>query len=146
MTQPCRSCGATEFASFCDLGIAPASNAFLRADQLSEPEPFFPLHARVCRSCFLVQLEQFHAPAEIFSDDYAYFSSFSDDWLAHAQAYVEEMRQRLGLGAHTLVIEIASNDGYLLQYFKAAGVPTLGIEPSLNVAEVVTLLDQLIAT
>ncbi len=96
-------------------------------------ERFYPLHAWVCESCFLVQLEEFETPEHIFSDDYAYFSSFSDSWLAHSKAYVEMMTERFGLGKQSFVVEIASNDGYLLQYFVQQGVPVLGIEPAANV-------------
>ena len=98
-------------------------------------EPFYPLHAFVCENCFLVQLEEFQQPEAIFSD-YAYFSSYSDSWLAHARDYAAAVRQRFGLDAKRLVVEIASNDGYLLQYFKADGIPILGIEPAANVAGV----------
>ena len=97
-------------------------------------EPFYPLHAYVCEKCFLVQLEEFEPPERIFTDDYAYFSSYSDSWLAHAKAYTEAMVARFGLGPSSFVVEIASNDGYLLQYFVAQGVPVLGIEPAANVA------------
>jgi len=98
-------------------------------------EPFYPLHAYVCGSCFLVQLDEFESPQRIFGDDYAYFSSYSDTWLDHARRYTERMIERFGLGAHSQVIELASNDGYLLQYFKKNGIPVLGIEPASNVAE-----------
>jgi 2-polyprenyl-3-methyl-5-hydroxy-6-metoxy-1,4-benzoquinol methylase len=97
-------------------------------------EPFYPLHAYVCTSCWLVQLQMYETGEHIFSD-YAYFSSFSDSWLAHAKAYTEKMRERFGLGTKSLVVEIASNDGYLLQYFKGAGIPVLGVEPAANCAE-----------
>ncbi|WP_347258889.1 class I SAM-dependent methyltransferase [Methylocaldum sp.] len=131
----CRSCGDKLTESFCDLGMSPPSNAYLTADRLDKAEAFFPLHAYVCKKCLLVQLEQFQAPEEIFSD-YAYFSSYSESWLAHCKAYTELMRARFGLNSRSQVIEIASNDGYLLQYFKAAGIPVLGIEPAANVANV----------
>jgi SAM-dependent methyltransferase len=131
----CRSCGEKLTESFCDLGMSPPSNAYLPADRLNKAEAFFPLHAYVCAKCLLVQLEQFQAPEEIFSD-YAYFSSYSDSWLAHCKDYTEQMRARFGLGAGSQVVEIASNDGYLLQYFKGAGIPVLGIEPAANVARV----------
>lgn len=136
MVQPCRSCGGDEMSSFCDLGSSPASNAFLSEEQLSQAEAFFPLHARVCHRCFLVQLEQFHRPEEIFSDDYAYFSSYSDTWLNHAAAFAEMMIGRFGLNDRSFVVEIASNDGYLLQYFKRRAIPVLGIEPTANTAQV----------
>lgn len=131
----CRSCGAPLTISFCDLGMSPPSNAYLTAEQLNRMEPFFPLHALVCDTCFLVQLEQFQSPGEIFSD-YAYFSSKSDSWLAHCKAYSDAVTSRFKLGAASQVVEVASNDGYLLQYFKAKGVPVLGVEPAANVAEV----------
>ena len=115
--------------------MSPLSNAFLNADQLNAMEPFYPLHAWVCDKCFLVQLEEFESPAHLFSD-YAYFSSYSDTWLAHARDYVERVIQRFGFGPQTRVVELASNDGYLLQYFKASGIPVLGIEPAVNVAKV----------
>jgi SAM-dependent methyltransferase len=115
--------------------MSPPSNAYLEVDRLQAAEVFFPLHAYVCEQCKLVQLEQFQAPAEIFSD-YAYFSSYSESWLRHAQRYVEAMISRLGLGGSSTVVEIASNDGYLLQYFVQQGIPALGIEPAANVAEV----------
>jgi SAM-dependent methyltransferase len=104
-------------------------------DQLGDAEPFYPLHAFVCEECFLVQLEEFESPQEIFSD-YAYFSSYSDSWLAHCKAYTDQMQARLALDSSNLVIEIASNDGYLLQYFAADEIPVLGIEPAANVAAV----------
>ena len=131
----CRSCGAPLRHSFCDLGLSPLSNAFLEEAQLSEPERFYPLHARVCAECLLVQLEQIELPERIFSE-YAYFSSYTDSWLAHAGRYVEAIIPRLGLGPASRVVELASNDGYLLQYFVRRGVPVLGVEPAANVARV----------
>lgn len=110
------------------------SNNYLTGQQLSVMEKFYPLHAFVCQQCKLVQLEEFESPAEIFSE-YAYFSSFSDSWLKHAQRYVEMMIQRFGFNAKSQVVEIASNDGYLLQYFKKRGVPVLGVDPAANVAK-----------
>jgi SAM-dependent methyltransferase len=130
----CRFCGAPLELSFADLGMSPLSNSYLRAEQLDRMEPFYPLHAWVCASCFLVQLEQFETPQRIFGDAYAYFSSYSDTWLAHCAAYTEAMIARFGYGAGSLVVEIASNDGYLLQYFAKRGVPVLGVEPAANVA------------
>jgi len=132
----CRFCQATLEETFCDLGMSPLSNAFLDAQRTQQMEPFYPLHAYVCGSCFLVQLQEFESPQHIFAEDYAYFSSYAQTWLDHARAYVEYMRQRFGYGGSSQVVEIASNDGYLLQYFKAAGVPVLGIEPAENVAKV----------
>lgn len=137
MTQDrtCRSCGAALEHSFCDLGMSPPSNAYVRPENANRMEAFYPLHAYVCSECFLVQLEQFQTPDEIFSD-YAYFSSYSESWLAHCNAYTEMMIDRFSFDARSQVIEIASNDGYLLQYFKARGIPVLGIEPAANVAKV----------
>ena len=129
----CRLCGAPLRQTFCDLGVAPLSNAFLEASQLNAMERFYPLHAWVCDQCLLVQLEEFETPERIFSD-YAYFSSYSDTWLRHAEDYVAAMLARFDLGPQSRVVEIASNDGYLLQYFRRRGVPVLGIEPAANVA------------
>jgi 2-polyprenyl-3-methyl-5-hydroxy-6-metoxy-1,4-benzoquinol methylase len=131
----CRFCGTPLKLSFADLGMSPPSNSFLEAEALNRMERFYPLHAWVCEKCFLVQLEEFETPEQIFSD-YAYFSSYSESWLAHAEAYTQMMTARFGLGASSFVVEIASNDGYLLQYFVAQGVPVLGIEPAANVAAV----------
>jgi SAM-dependent methyltransferase len=131
----CRFCDSSLHRTFCDLGASPLSNSYLTASQLGAMERFYPLHAYVCESCFLVQLAQFESPESIFAE-YAYFSSYSDSWLAHSRAYVEAMIARFGFDAASQVIEIASNDGYLLQYFQARGVPVLGIEPAANVAGV----------
>lgn len=131
----CRVCTASA-VPFLDLGASPLSNGFLRGEQLAEMEPFYPLTVYVCPECFLVQLPRTETPARIFSNDYAYFSSYSESWLAHARAYCEAMIPRLGLSRSSRVVEVASNDGYLLQYFAAAGVPVLGIEPAANVADV----------
>jgi SAM-dependent methyltransferase len=131
----CRFCGAPLAESFADLGMSPISNAFVRAAQAERMEPFYPLHAWVCGKCFLVQLEQFEPPQAHFSGDYAYFSSYSDSWLEHARRYVEMAIGRFGLGGASRVVEIASNDGYLLQYFVKAGIPSLGVEPAANVAQ-----------
>jgi 2-polyprenyl-3-methyl-5-hydroxy-6-metoxy-1,4-benzoquinol methylase len=116
-----------------DLGMSPLANAYLTAEQLHQMEPFYPLRVYVCERCWLVQLEAFTAPESIFSD-YAYFSSYSDSWLQHARAYVEMAVERFSLTATSHVVEIASNDGYLLQYFVARGIPVLGIEPAENIA------------
>ena len=132
----CRFCASPLEATFCDLGMSPLSNSFLKPEQLARHEPFYPLHAWVCGKCFLVQLEEFEPPEHIFSNEYAYFSSYSDTWLEHSRRYVEEMSRRFALGAKSLVVEIASNDGYLLQYFVQRGVPVLGIEPAANCARV----------
>jgi 2-polyprenyl-3-methyl-5-hydroxy-6-metoxy-1,4-benzoquinol methylase len=130
----CRFCASPLEVSFCDLGMSPLSNSFLKPEQLALHEPFYPLHAWVCGKCFLVQLEEFEPPEHIFSGEYAYFSSYSDTWLEHSRRYVEEVSRRFALGAKSLVVEIASNDGYLLQYFVQRGVPVLGIEPAANCA------------
>ena len=134
-TKGCRFCGTDLRVTFCDLGMTPLSNSFLVEDELQRMEKFYPLHAYVCESCLLVQLEKFESPEQIFTD-YAYFSSYSETWLAHAKAYAEQMVNRLGLSPSSRVVEIASNDGYLLQYFQQAGIPVLGIEPAENVARV----------
>lgn len=128
----CRFCGEVLVHSFIDLGISPLANNYLKSYQLSSMEPFYPLHVFVCGRCLLVQLEEFESPDRIF-DDYAYFSSYS--MLEHAKNYVEMAVPRFGLNEKSRVVEIASNDGYLLQYFAAKGVPVLGIEPAANVAE-----------
>ncbi|MBA2245988.1 MAG: class I SAM-dependent methyltransferase [Gemmatimonadetes bacterium] len=131
--QRCRFCAHPLAHSMVDLGMSPLSNAYLRAEQLQEMERFYPLHALVCERCFLVQLGEFESPERIFSD-YAYFSSFSDSWLRHARDYVAMISERLRLGRESRVVEIASNDGYLLQYFAQKEIPVLGIEPAANVA------------
>jgi predicted TPR repeat methyltransferase len=131
----CRFCGAALRQSFVDLGMSPLCQKHLRADQLSQMEPFYPLHARVCEQCFLVQVEDVVPPEEIFGDGaYAYFSSYSTSWLEHARRYVETMVRRFALKPDDLALEIASNDGYLLQYFQQAGLRALGIEPASNTA------------
>jgi SAM-dependent methyltransferase len=129
----CRFCDAALAEVFVDLGMSPLSNSYLRAEDLPRPETFYPLCTYVCGSCFLVQLPEAASPEEIFGD-YAYFSSYSDTWLRHAETYVERAADRFGLGPGHQVIEIASNDGYLLQYFQRRGVPVLGVEPARNVA------------
>ncbi len=131
----CRFCEKILNHTFADLGTSPLSNAYLTEADLSQGEIFYPLKAEVCSSCLLVQLPKFVAPESIFSD-YLYFSSYSDSWLAHSKRYVEMMLARFKLKSSHTVIEIASNDGYLLQYFKAAGIPVLGVEPATNVAAV----------
>jgi 2-polyprenyl-3-methyl-5-hydroxy-6-metoxy-1,4-benzoquinol methylase len=130
----CRFCTANLTEVFADLGMSPLSNAFVPADRASQMEPFFPLTAYVCTECLLVQVPEFEAPENIFSATYAYFSSFSDTWLAHVKRYVEAMADRYAIGADSRVVEIASNDGYLLQYFVERGVPVLGVEPAANCA------------
>ena len=131
---PCRFCGTKLERSFVDLGVSPLSNAFVDPEALRRGEMFYPLHAFVCEGCLLVQLEQFERPENIFSD-YAYFSSYSQSWLDHCRSYVERVSERFGLGEESLVVELASNDGYLLQYFVERGIPVLGVEPAANVAE-----------
>ncbi|ACK67303.1 C-methyltransferase [Rippkaea orientalis PCC 8801] len=133
----CRFCHKLLEHTFVDLGISPISNDFLRQDQLYLAEKFYPLHAYICTNCFLVQLDEVESPKHIFGDgDYAYFSSYSVSWLQHAQAYSELMIQRFGFNESSQIIEVASNDGYLLQYFAKKGIPVLGIEPAANVAKV----------
>ena len=129
----CRFCGAPLGTTFADLGVSPLANSYLKPDRLDRMEPFYPLHAFVCDECLLVQLEEFESPEAIFGD-YAYFSSYSDSLLAHAKAYCEAMAKRFGIDASKRVVEIASNDGYLLRNFVEMGVPVLGIEPAANVA------------
>lgn len=131
----CRFCAAPLQHSFVDLGMSPPCQNHITPSQLNAMEAFYPLHAYVCDKCWLVQLEEFVAPADIFSE-YAYFSSYADSWVAHAKHYCDMMIERFGIGSQSKVAEIASNDGYLLQHFKARGVPVLGIEPAANVARV----------
>lgn len=131
----CRFCGTTLRQTFVDLGMSPLCESYLSANQLNQMEPFYPLHVHVCGRCFLVQLQEYVSPEHIFSD-YAYFSSYSDSWLAHAKAYAGLMTDRFNLNTNSLIIEVASNDGYLLQYFVAKQIPVLGIEPAANVAPV----------
>jgi len=126
----CRFCATQLSQVFLDLGAAPPSNSFLTAADLNGPEVYYPLKLYTCPDCRLVQVDEYKRSAEIFSSGYVYFSSYSSTWLAHAKAYVEATLPRLGLGPQSLVMEIASNDGYLLQYVREAGVPALGIEPS----------------
>jgi 2-polyprenyl-3-methyl-5-hydroxy-6-metoxy-1,4-benzoquinol methylase len=130
----CRFCRSDLRHTFVDLGMSPLSNAYLRHEQLNQMERFYPLHARVCSQCFLVQLEQFECPERIFGD-YAYFSSYSDSWLQHVSEYAQGMSKRFELDSTSLVVEVASNDGYLLQYFQRMGIPVLGVEPAQNVAQ-----------
>ncbi|MBA2127604.1 SAM-dependent methyltransferase [Hyphomicrobium methylovorum] len=134
-TTSCRLCGSTADKTFVDLGMSPLCETFLAHDQLDRMEPYYPLRVMVCGECFLVQLKEYVSPHEIFHE-YAYFSSFSTSWVAHAKRYVEMITERLGLGAQSLAVELASNDGYLLQHFAPLGVPVLGIEPAANVADV----------
>ncbi len=131
----CRFCKSRLEHTFVDLGASPLCQSFLSADQLNHMEPFYPLNVYVCGSCFLVQLQEYVAPQNIFSD-YLYFASFSDTWLAHVKTYTDQMVKRFPITEKSLVVEIASNDGYLLQYFLEKNVPVLGIEPAANVAAV----------
>jgi len=126
----CRHCQSLLSHSFLDLGSAPPSNAYLTSAQLNAPETWFPLRVLYCNRCWLVQTEDFTDRAALFTDDYAYFSSMSSTWLEHARAYAHEMIARFSLGSHSKVVEIASNDGYLLRNFQAAGIPCLGVEPT----------------
>ena len=134
-TGGCRFCGAPLQHVFVDLGMSPPCERYISAEQLNHMEPFYPLCVYVCGQCFLVQLQEYISPQEIFSH-YAYFSSYSTSWLKHAEAYVAMISARLELGAGSKVVEIASNDGYLLQYFKQRNIPCLGVEPAANVADV----------
>jgi len=129
----CRFCNNRVQHTFIDLGMSPLCESYLTVQQLNEMEPFYPLHVFVCDNCFLVQLQEYVSAESIFNE-YAYFSSYSESWLAHAKAYTEKMIERFVLGPKSQVIELASNDGYLLQYFVSAGIPVLGIEPAANVA------------
>src|SRR3954465_5065107 len=131
----CRFCGAPLGEIFADLGMSPLANSYLAAHQISQMEPFYPLRALVCERCFLVQLEEYESPDAIFSD-YAYFSSYSTSWLDHSARYVDMIVERLGLTPQQRVVELASNDGYLLRNFVERGIPVRGVEPAANVAEV----------
>jgi SAM-dependent methyltransferase len=130
---PCRHCGTPLRHTVVDLGMSPLCETFPAADELDRMEPFYPLRVWVCADCYLVQVQEYVAPERIF-DEYPYFSSYSVSWLRHAERYVETVVARLGLGPDSLVVEVGSNDGYLLQYFLARGVPAIGIEPAANVA------------
>lgn len=131
----CRHCGTSLTHTFVDLGFAPPSNAYLTEADLSKPEKYYPLKVMVCDQCWLVQTEDYADACELFSADYAYFSSTSKGWLAHAKRYAKQMTQQLGLNADSFVIEVASNDGYLLKNFVEAGIPCLGIEPTASTAK-----------
>jgi len=132
----CRFCKASLDHIFIDLNNSPASNSFLTREQLNEPEIFYPLKVYTCTNCFLVQVDEYKKSDAIFNKEYVYFSSYSKDWLAHSRAYVEKMIERFGFNSQSSVTEIASNDGYLLQYFKERNIPVLGIEPTANTAKV----------
>jgi SAM-dependent methyltransferase len=134
MLAGCRFCGVPLSSTFVDLGMSPLCESYPTGEQLNEMEPFYPLHAYVCEKCFLVQVEEYVGPEQIFSE-YAYFSSYSASWLEHARAYTNLIVGRLGLGGGSQVVELGSNDGYLLQYFVAQGIPVLGVEPAGNVAK-----------
>lgn len=131
----CLFCGTELHHTFVDLGMSPPCESYRKQEQLNEMEPFYPLHVYVCEKCHLVQLPEYISPENIFSE-YAYFSSYSDSWLKHAKKYVDLVVERFQLNQDSQVIEIASNDGYLLQYFREIGIPALGIEPAVNVAKV----------
>lgn len=130
----CRACGDALSHPFLDLGMSPLCESYVPADRLNAMEAFYPLRVHVCESCLLVQLEEYVSPEEIFTE-YAYFSSYSKAWLEHCEAFVDEITARLDLGPDSQVVELGSNDGYLLQYFAKHGVPALGIDPARNVAE-----------
>lgn len=130
----CRFCSTPLEQTFVDLGMSPLANSYLKREQLQKMEPFYPLHTFVCTKCFLVQLPEFESPEHIFSD-YAYFSSYSDSWLKHAKNYTRMMIHRFGFNKSNHIVEIASNDGYLLQYFKEQEIPVMGIEPAENIAK-----------
>ena len=134
MEKKCRFCNEGLDLTFADLGTSPLSNSFLKKFNLNKKESIFPLHAYVCRNCFLVQLEEFKSPDKIFND-YAYFSSYSETWITHAKEYVNNIVKRFNFNHNNFVIEIASNDGYLLQNFQKKNIPCLGVEPAENVAE-----------
>jgi len=132
----CRHCGTQLLYTFLDLGFAPPSNAYLTVEDLARPEKYYPLRVKVCEECWLVQTEDYAGANELFSATYAYFSSTSTTWLAHAAQYATDISRRLGLNQHSYVIEVASNDGYLLKNFVAAGIPCLGIEPTASTAAI----------
>jgi 2-polyprenyl-3-methyl-5-hydroxy-6-metoxy-1,4-benzoquinol methylase len=132
----CRHCHAPLTLSLIDLGTAPPSNAYLTAERLNASESWYPLRVRVCQSCWLVQTEDYADASELFGGDYAYFSGFSHSWLEHSRRYVKAMAERFALGPNSHVVEIAANDGYLLQYVRAAGIPCLGVEPTASTAAV----------
>jgi 2-polyprenyl-3-methyl-5-hydroxy-6-metoxy-1,4-benzoquinol methylase len=131
----CRFCEYPLHNTLVDLGMSPLCESFLEAQQLNQMEPFYPLYVYVCGNCFLAQLEEYVSPDSIFTE-YAYFSSYSDSWLQHAKHYTDLMVQRFGINTGSFVVELASNDGYLLRYFVEKGIPVLGIEPAKNVAKV----------
>jgi SAM-dependent methyltransferase len=131
----CMFCGTPLSRTFVDLGMSPLCESYVTRETLNQMEPFYPLHTYVCEECFLVQLEEYVSPGAIFSE-YAYFSSYADSWVDHMSRYADMITQRLRLGRESFVVEVASNDGYLLQHFVKKGIPVLGIEPAANVAKV----------
>jgi len=135
-TNSCQYCGSALATTLVDLGLSPLSNSYVPLEKAEQPDNMYPLHARVCDNCFLVQVDDVVPANEIFNQDYAYFSSFSNSWLEHCQEFASKSSERLNLGEGSLVVEIASNDGYLLQYFLERGIQVLGIEPSASVAKV----------
>jgi hypothetical protein len=135
MGGPCRFCGAALRYTFVDLGMSPLCESYVEAGRVNATEAFYPLRVYVCERCFLVQLQEYVTPEDIFTE-YAYFSSYSDSWLAHCRDYVDMISERLRLSSDSLAVELASNDGYLLQWFVEKGIPVLGIEPAVNVAKV----------
>src|SRR2546423_7286266 len=132
-SPPCRLCGTACRHTFVDLGMSPLCESFLSASELNRMEPFYPLHVRICEECLLAQLETYVDAEHIFRD-YAYFSSYSTSWVEHARVYAEQMIERFGLNGRSLVVELASNDGYLLQHFVERGIAALGVDPAGNVA------------
>jgi SAM-dependent methyltransferase len=131
----CLFCATPLRHTFVDLGMSPLCESYVPAGKLNHMEPFYPLHVYVCEKCFLVQLQEYVGPEEIFTE-YAYFSSYSDSWVEHMRRYADQVTEALGLGPKSFVVEVASNDGYLLQHFVKKGIPVLGIEPAANVARV----------
>ena len=127
----CRFCGSGLRHTFVDLGMSPLCQSHLESSQLNQMEPFYPLHVYVCAHCYLVQLEEYVGPELIFRE-YAYFSSYAEAWLEHAKSYAEMVIERFNLNGHSRVVEIASNDGYLLQHFVSRGMPVLGVEPAVD--------------
>ena len=134
-SRGCLFCGTPLRWTFVDLGMSPLCESYVPAEKLNQMEPFYPLHAHVCEKCYLVQLQEYVSPESIFSE-YAYFSSYADSWVEHMRRYADMVTERLGLGKGSLVVEVASNDGYLLQHFLRKGIPVLGVEPAANVAKV----------
>ena len=132
----CRHCGNELKHVFCDLQTCPPSNAMVKPELINYPETYFPLKVFVCEKCWLVQIDEIEKASEIFNNEYTYFSSYSTTWLKHAQNYVDYMTERFGFNQNSLVVEIASNDGYLLQYFKAKKIPVIGVEPTANTAKI----------